>query len=89
MPAYPFRQAPTVREVIEKTQRAGAKLSRLRDSLTGPQGAIEIRFLERDGHPSEPLPENDDERVAWDTLRRWCNQLRIDPRDLDIGLDLG
>ena len=89
MPAYPFRQAPTVREVIEKAQRAGAKLSHFEGSPIWPQGEIEIRFLERDGHPSEPLPESDDERVAWDTLRRWCNQLRIDPRDLDIGLDLG
>ncbi|MEE8526198.1 MAG: hypothetical protein V3T72_19850 [Thermoanaerobaculia bacterium] len=75
--------------MIEKAGRLGAKLSHFEASLMGPRGPTEIRFLERDGHPSEPLPENDEDRVGWDTLRRWCNQLRIDPRDLDIGLDLG
>ena len=89
MPSYPLRPFPTVREVIEKAERTGATVGRLECSLLGPRGATEVRFLEREGHPSEPLREDDEERVAWDTLRRWCRQLRIDPRDLDIGLDLG
>ncbi len=86
--AYPFAQAPTVGQVVEAAERIGAALGKLRTGLEGPRGATVVEFLEIDEHCTEPLPEDFDERVGWDTIRRWCRQLRISPGDLDLGLDL-
>ena len=90
--AYPFAQAPTLREFIGKLEQFGVHVCSV-DGLSGPRGAVTIRFLERgrNGNAlrSEPLPESDDMRVGVDLARRLCRQLKLDPRELDIGFDLG
>lgn len=93
--AYPFAKAPTVAQAVAAFQALGATLHNLPDpELVGPRGPVVVRYLERGTgnggiYRSEPLPETDDERVGWDMLRRWCRQLRVDPKELDLGLDLG
>ena len=89
---YPMAQVPRAGDFIAKAEALGAQLRNV-DGLVGPRGPAPIRYLqlERDGRVrrTEPLPESDDEQVFWDLARRLCRQLGLDPRDLDIGLDLG
>ena len=92
---YPFARAPRTGEVISQLSTLGAALCELPESVVGPRGAVKIRYMERildDGSVvhSEPLAEDDTDPVGWDKLRRVCNQLQVDPRDLEIpGLHLG
>ena len=92
--AYPFAQAPTVAELIERlTNNCQASLHTT-STITGPRGEITPRYLKRDAggtlFVSEPLPDDDNALVGWDKLRRVCAQLRVDPKDLKIpGLHLG
>lgn len=95
MPAYPFAQAPTAGQLIERFQKLGATLETT-DSWTivGPRGPVSIRYLRRGFGKtvlaSEPLPVDDEERIGWDMLWRICRQLRVDVQDLGIpGLHLG
>ena len=92
--AYPFAQAPTTSEIVSKLEsRCGAKLCTA-GPITGPRGPVTIRYLRREASNgilfSEPLSDEDNERMGWDHLRRVCRQLGVDPVDLDIpGLHLG
>lgn len=93
MPAYPFAQAPTIGELIQKfTEDFGATLEHT-SPLVGPRGEVAVRYLKRDTDDglkvSERLPDEDDAPVGWDQVRRLCRQLGIGPRELNIGLDLG
>lgn len=80
-------------EFIERAQPLGAELKELAAPLVGPKGETTVRYLERDDagriRRTEPLPESEDERLGPDALRRLCRQLGLDPRELDLGLDLG
>ena len=92
--AYPFAKAPTTGDVIGRLIGLGAELRELAPVM-GPKGLVVIRYLALStGNGtilfSEPLAENDDERVGWDKLRRICQQLKVDLVDLEIpGLHLG
>lgn len=89
---YPFSQAPTLAQLLEKFASLGVRVATLPGDLVGPRGATAIRYLEiTQGdrvRRTEPLPEDDGQRCGWDLVRRLCRQLGIKPRDLDIGLDL-
>ena len=90
--AYPFAQAPTLKEFISKLEPFGVHTC-IVEGLSGPKGPVNLRFLERGRNGkalrSEPLPESDDMRIGVDLLRRLCRQMDIDPSTLDLGLDLG
>ena len=91
--AYPFAQCPTVKEFVAKVKPFGAELKTLDAEMVGPRGPVTITYLERQTgdtvRQTEPLPEDLDERLFWDTIRRLCRQLDLDPKELDLGLDLG
>ncbi|MEP7009336.1 MAG: hypothetical protein ABJC13_03355 [Acidobacteriota bacterium] len=91
--AYPFGQSPAVRVLVQKMEGLGVKVTALPGGLVGPRGPTEIRYLEfeRDGMKTwtEPLPEDEEQKCGWDLVRRLCRQLKINPADLNIGLDLG
>jgi hypothetical protein len=82
--AYPFAQAPTVREVVDRlVSQHGCVLRELDAELHGPRGPVKIQYLIRnvDGRDllSEPLPSDLDERLSPDTARRLIVQLKLDP----------
>jgi hypothetical protein len=89
--AYPFAKAPTVKEFVDKLKQDFNCTCEHLDGLVGPRGEVVISYLARkhngDTLVSEPLPENKDERVSPDTLRRICAQLKADVKA--FGLDLG
>lgn len=93
--AYPFAQAPTIAEVVDKLKKDfGAQERRPTGVVIGPSGLpVGISYLERevDGQTkrTQALPEERETRAGWDLVRRLCRQLKVDPKDLDIGLDLG
>lgn len=93
MPPYPFARAPSTGDLIQRfTEHFEATLEHT-SPIMGPRGEVVARYLKRetpDGlKVSGPLPDEDDVRVGWDQVRRLCRQLEIDPRELNIGLDLG
>src|SRR5215469_2123336 len=82
--AYPFLQAPTVTEVVERLcEQHGCVLRELDAELHGPRGAVRIQYLSRTVNGSEllsePLPGDLKERLSPDTARRLIVQLRLDP----------
>lgn len=91
--AYPFAKSPTLGDFIARVREKGFTVEDVQASITGPRGPVKIRYLLRLDNGSvkhtEPLLESDSTPLGWDTLRRYCRQLGIDPRDLGFGLDLG
>lgn len=89
---YPMAPALTLRQFIDKTVPHGVVERSVPGGMVGPRGDMKISYLEiaRPGaiRVTEPLPENEESLLAWDTVRRLCRQLEIQPRDLDIGLPL-
>jgi hypothetical protein len=88
--AYPFAQAPTVTEFVgAAVKRHGCTLEEI-EHMVGPDGPISFQYLTRvhEGHLviSEPLPADPEERLAPDTLRRLCAQLRL--KTVQFGYDL-
>lgn len=85
--AYPFAQAPTTRDFVEKAKGLGCTCEQV-DDVTGPRGDTVISYLKRKNGDgvliSEPLPEDPEERLAPDTLRRFCKQLKLDPPPYDF-----
>lgn len=95
MAAYPFAQAPRLGDLISRLDgRLGIKLRTI-GPVIGPRGEVTIRYFERDAGGdvplfSQPLPDDDDERIGWDLLRRICRALEISSDVLEIpGLHLG
>ena len=91
---YPFARAPSTGTLVSRLQGLGADLCEIPGEVMGPRGAVRLRYMKRvldDGSVviSDALAEDDSAPVGWDMLRRVCNQLGIDPRDLNIGLHLG
>jgi hypothetical protein len=81
--AYPFAQAPTVREFADSLQQHGCTIKKLKDRLAGPRGMVDCDYIHRhaDGQDlySEPLPTDLDERLSPDMARRLMKQLRLPP----------
>lgn len=81
--AYPFEQAPTIKQFADRVKADYGCSCEHIDGLEGPRGAVVISYLTRQLNGkkliSEPLPENPDERLARETLRRLSQQLRLDP----------
>jgi hypothetical protein len=80
--AYPFGQAPTVREFADSLKQYGCTIKKLKDRLAGPRGLVDVDYIHRnvDGQDlySEPLPDLD-ERLSPDTARRLMKHLRLPP----------
>jgi hypothetical protein len=82
--AYPFAQAPTVAEVVDRlVKEYGCVLRELDGELHGPRGPVKIEYLTRTLNGgellSEPLPSDLQERLCPDTARRLIVQLKLDP----------
>ena len=92
MAPYPFGQGPTTGQVIERFVALGCELAETAP-IRGPRGEGRVRYLRRpvDGRVliTDPLPDGDDDPIGWEDLRRLCRRVLIDPRRLNLGLDLG
>lgn len=89
--AYPFAQAPTVREFIDAAvHQHGCALEEM-TGIEGPSGPVSFRYLSRRYEGSlvisEPIPPNPEERLAPDTLRRLCAQLKLKTAHFGYDLD--
>ena len=87
---YPFHQAPTVQEFVDVATNppVNAELKNAAD-IVGPRGKTVIRYLHKDGSFTEPLPEDFDERLGPDSLRRLCRQIGMDVADFWARFGLG
>ena len=79
--AYPFAQAPTVTEFVDRLRAHGCEHRGLPPGIHGPHGPIEITYLLRKVGDkellSEPLPTDHNERLSPDTVRRLLVQLEL------------
>lgn len=81
--AYPFEQAPTVKDFCDKVKANYNCECKHIDGLHGPKGETVVSYLVRQHNSarliSEPLPEDPNERLSLDTIRRLCTQLKLEP----------
>ena len=93
--AYPFTRLPTFYEFCQILEgKFGCRYQTLSDAnLTDKQGnRHDIKYLERviNGETIECVVVlSDKETLLPSMVRNICSRLKIDPKDLDIGFDLG
>lgn len=79
--AYPFSQAPTVKDFLKSLEPLHCEVLTLDNPLVGPRGKVDVRYVRRtvDGAElfSEPLPNDLNERISPDSMRRWIKQLNL------------
>jgi hypothetical protein len=85
-------QAPRVSDFVRvATSKHGCRVE-TDDSIFGPRGDVKFRYLVKDVEGksplvTQPLPEDDDERLTPDVLRGLCRQVGIPVEE--FGLTLG
>ena len=86
---YPFMQAPTYGELLERLRKDYGVNVRESGVNYGPRGSVRFRYLERGDYPIYILPDlaSDTKRVVPSIVRSICSTLGLPLKD--FGFNIG